>query len=95
MAPWLLAWLWLIAKRRHQAAWPAAGLLTFWMIVTWIAMVFIPLLTVAHAGSYLIPMLLYPLLLAGILLASRWLFAITVAVQTVFFVLTWLPMALP
>lgn len=65
-----------------------------WMLATWIAwlaLMFIPLSAVAHQGTYVIPLLLYILLLTATFKVLGRLAPVILLVQSVYFFVVWTP----
>ncbi len=94
----IAAWGWVALCKRSESGlrFRAAGQWAVWCVsiwVFWLALMFIPVSAMAHQGPYMIPLVLYGLLLAGIFTAWPRLSWVIVAVQAVYFVSTWLPAA--
>ena len=91
----ILAWLAILIQRRRPGLnYDRALLCAVWVLSSWAAwlgLMFIPFATVAHAGSYAIPLGLYALLLAGIVSELPLFSLAVIGAQCAYFLATWAP----
>ncbi len=90
----IVAWLLILVRRKITTAIDiaTAGGLLMWALATWfiwLALMFQPNSTLAHQGSYVVPLVLYGLLLTAIVAVFRRSSWIIIAVQAYLFFATW------
>jgi hypothetical protein len=93
----VLAWVGLAVSRRHRTGVElgVAAQLLAWMLATWVAwlaLMFLPSSTLGHQGTYVLPMILYALLLTGIFRVLGRFAPVLVAVQLAYLLAVWGPL---